>query len=445
MKYVIIGGSAAGVTAAETIRKQDKKADITVISDEALPLYSRCLLTYFIAGAVDENKLLFKNKDFYKENNIKTYFGKKAVSIERSKKIVSLEGAAAIPYDKLLIATGGSPKSVDAPGVDKKGVFTIRKIEDARAIIGMMNKVKSIAVLGGGLIGLRDAYALKQRNKEITVIVKSPQILSQMVDHDAAGMIAKVLEKNGIKTMTGVAAKEILGKDSVEGIMLDNGKSVECQMVIIGKGVTPNTGLASACGLEVKDGIVVDEFLQTSDKNIFAAGDVVETYDVARGIKRINALWPCAVEQGETAGLNMAGKKCPYDGSLSMNSVDFFGLASISMGITKPPLDKLGMAPSEIKRPKVKENYEIISQTTECAYRKFVLKENRIVGMVLVGDIKPAGIIGILIKSRVDISLIKDTLLDENFNYAKIMPLVEKFKDCFKQEECKAAIISYKL
>lgn len=427
MNYVIIGGSAAGVGACEAIRKEDKKSSITLISDEALPLYSRCLLTYYIAGAIDESKLMFKDKNFYKENNVKTYLGKKVVSIDSKKKKISLEDKKEISYDKLLIATGARPKSVDVPGADKKGVFTVRKIDDARAILKMMEKAKEIAVLGGGLIGLRDAYALSQKGKKVTVLVKSPQILSQMVDADAASLITSVLEKHGIKIMTGVAAKEILGKDSVEGILLDNGKKLTCGLVIVGKGVKANTELAEKAGLKVKDGIAVDKFLRTSDENIFAAGDVAETYDVARGEARINALWPCAIEQGEIAARNMVGKEKAYDGSLSMNSVDFFGLACISMGITKPK----------------EKGYEIISKTVKSSYKKFVVKENRIVGMVLVGDIRVAGIISALIRNKIDVSSVKEILLEENFDYAKIMPLVKKFGDKFKQEEFHDTVIAF--
>ena len=430
MNYVIIGGSAAGVTACETIRKHDRKSSVTLISDEKLPLYSRCLLTYLMAGTIDENKLYFKDKNFYESSNIKTYLGKKAASIDRKKRKVSLEGGTKVSYDKLLIATGATPKSVDIPGIEKKGVFTIRKIDDAHAIINMLGRVKEIAVLGGGLIGLRDAYALRQRDKKVTVVVKSPQVLSQMVDMDAARIIASALEKNGIKIMTGVAAKDLTGKGSLEGILLDNGEKFACQLVIVGKGVKPNTEIASEAGIKVKDGIVVNEFLQTSDKDIFAAGDVAETYDIAKGSRRINALWPCAVEQGEVAALNMLGKKRAYDGSLSMNSVDFFGLASISMGITKPKEEK---------------KYEIISRTGKGLYKKFVLKDNKIVGMVLVGDIRPAGIVSALIKNKIDVSSIKERLLDDNFDYAKIMPLVKKFGEKFKQEEFQDTIISYKL
>lgn len=428
MNYVIIGGSAAGVSVAETLRKHDKKSTITVISDETFPLYSRCLLTYLIAGSIDEGKLSFKDKDFYKVHNIKTHLGKRVASVDPKQKSVSLEDGTKISYDKLLLATGASPKMVDVPGMDKKGVFTVRTIEDARAIMGMLDGVKKIAVLGGGLIGLRDAYALRKRGKEVGVVVKSPQVLSQMVDKDAACIISSVLEKNGIRILTGVEAQEVIGKGSVEGIILDNGEKFTCQMVIIGKGVSPNTELASLCGLKVEEGIVANEFLRTSDKDIFAAGDVAQTYDIAQETKKVNPLWPCAVEQGEIAALNMLGKKTIYDGSLSMNSVDFFGLGSISMGIT---------------RPKKEEDYEIVSKIGEDTYKKFVLKENRIVGMVLVGDIAIAGIVNTLIKHKVDISSIKYLLLDERFDYAKIMPLVKAFPDRFTQEEYHDTVLTY--
>jgi NAD(P)H-nitrite reductase large subunit len=422
MHYVIIGGSASGVSAAETIRRNDKKARIAVISDERVALYSRCLLTYLIAGSIDESKLCFKAKNFYEEKAIDAYLGKKAVSIDRAKKKVTLDDGQALPYDKLLLATGATPKSVDVPGADKKGVFTLRKIDDARAILKALDGVKKIAVLGGGLIGLRDAYALRQRGKEVAVIVKSPHVLSQMVDADAARIISSIFEKNGIRIMTGVAAKEIIGGDSTEGLLLDNGEKFGCQLVLIGKGVKPNTELASSAGLHVDEGIVTNEFLCTSNENIYAAGDAAEAFDIARGTKRVNALWPSAVEQGEIAALNMLGKGVRYDGSLSMNSVDFFGLASISMGVTKPALRQEG-------------DYEIISRTGENMYKKFVLKDNKIVGMVLVGDIRVAGIISALIRNRIDISSIKNILLDDNFNYAKIMPLVSKFRNKFKLEE----------
>jgi NAD(P)H-nitrite reductase large subunit len=260
-------------------------------------------------------------------------------------------------------------------------------------------------------------------------VVKSPQILSQMVDIEAAKIITSCLEKNGIKIITNVAAQQIKGGECVEGILLDNGEEIKCQLIIIGKGVRPNTELAQICGIKIGDGILVDKYLCTSNENVFAAGDVAETIDITKGVKRINALWPCAIEQGEIAGLNMLGKKTIYEGSLSMNSVDFFDLPCISMGITKPQKN---------------DGCEIVSNIRGEIYKKLVFKENKIVGMIFVGDISTAGIISTLIKNKVDISSIKHLLLEDDFNYAKIMPLIANYKESFKQEEFQDTIITYK-
>ncbi|MFH1046189.1 MAG: FAD-dependent oxidoreductase [Candidatus Omnitrophota bacterium] len=428
MNYLIIGGSAAGVSAAETLRKHDKKASITLVSDESLPLYSRCLLTYLIAGVISEEKLHFKNKDFYQANAIKTYLGKKALTIDRKKKTVNLEGKTTLSYDRLLLATGALAKTMDLPGSDKKSVFTVRNIGDARGIIAMLDKIKTAVVLGGGLIGLRDAYALALKQKKVAVVVKSPHVLSQMIDADSAGIIAQQLMAHGIEILTGVEASAITGADSVEAVALDNGQTFDCQMVIVGKGVNPNMSLAESSQIKTEEGIVVNEFLQTSDEHIFAAGDVAQTYDITRGSYRINALWPCAVEQGEVAALNMLGKNRAYDGSLAMNSVDFFGLSCISMGITKAQKE---------------EGYEILSKTRGTLYKKILLKENRIVGMVFLDDVKAAGVVSALIRYKVDISSIKTLLLEDNFDYAKIMPLIARFREKFSQEEFQDTMISY--
>lgn len=427
MKYVIIGGSAAGISCAETLRKHDKRSSITLISEEKFPLYSRCLLTYLLAGSINEDMLYFKSRDFYERNNINAYLGKKTVSIDRPGKKVGLDDGSYIVYDKLLLATGASAKMVDMPGKDKKGVFTLRNIDDARAIIKSLEKSKKIAVLGGGLIGMRDAYALSKRGKEVTVLVTSPQILSQVLDEKAADIIEGIFKKNGVEILTGKSAAEILGDNNASGILLSDGKKIDCQMIIVGKGVRPNTELAASSGLDINKGIVVDEFLRAADENIFAAGDVAETYDISSGQRRINALWPCAVEQGEKAALNMMDKKISYRGSLSMNSADFFGVACISMGITKP---KSG-------------EYETLSKQETDAYKKIVIKDNKIVGAVFTGNVKPAGTVNMLIRSAIDISRVKDRLLDEEFSYATVMPLIKQFEEKFKSREYKDTIITY--
>ncbi len=223
MQYVIIGSSAAGISAIEAIRTKDNTSKITIVSDEKNPLYSRCLISYLLAGTVDEKKIWYRPDNFFKANKAEALLGIKADKINIKKKEITLDSKEKIKFDRLLIATGASPKLEDIPGIDKKGVFPLRTIDHTIEIQSMLGKVKSVAVLGGGLIGLRAAYALKNRGKDVSVFVKSGSILSQIIDNDAASLMQKRIEEKGIKIFTGVAAKEIIGAKSVNGVTLEDG------------------------------------------------------------------------------------------------------------------------------------------------------------------------------------------------------------------------------
>ncbi|MDP2921620.1 MAG: FAD-dependent oxidoreductase, partial [Candidatus Omnitrophota bacterium] len=333
-----------------------------------------------------------------------------------------------IKFDRLLIATGASPKLENIPGSDKKGVFPLRTIEHAAEIQAMLSKVKNVAVLGGGLIGLRAAYALKTRGKDVSVFVKSDSILSQIIDKAASSLMRKRIEEKGINIITGVAAKEIAGDKSVKGVDLDNGAKHACELIIIGKGVSPNIELAKEGGIKTNWGILTNNRLETSAEGIFTAGDVSETNDIAMEESSINAIWPCACEQGRIAGLNMAGEKETYEGSLAMNSIEFFGLPVISVGITRPKSDKY----KEIIKKDASKN----------SYKKIVLKDGIIVGVIFVNSIENIGVIGSLIKNRIDVSGIQDIILEDYFDYGKIIPLIKKSKKGFAEPEFKETIMT---
>lgn len=429
MNYVIIGGSAAGISGIESIREIDKKSKITLIGEETFPLYSRCLLSYFLAGAISEGNLFFKKKDFFKTNKTDTLLGVRAEQLDLKARIVKTSNKKKIEFDKLLIAAGSRSKMLDMPGVEMQGVFGLRTIKDARGIEVMLKKTRQAAVLGGGLIGLRTAYALNNRGIIVKVVVKSPQILSQILDRKAADLIQARVEQKGITIMKGLEAKEIIGKDAVKGVLLDDGSRLDCDLVIVGKGVEPNIGLAKDAGINTHWGIVVDEYLQTGEKDVFASGDAAETKDIASGESTLNAIWPSAVEQGKIAGGNMAGEKEKYDGSMAMNSIEFFDLPVISMGITRPKT----------------QDYEELASINEkkAMYKKVVLKDGVIKGFISVGKIENSGVYNTLIKHKINVSGIKDVLLDENFDYAKAMPLIKENKDRFDKEEFRDSISTY--
>lgn len=419
MRYIIIGGSAAGISAVEAIRSVDRTSPIELFSSEGTPFYSRVLLSYYIAGAITREELHFRPLEFFSENKVTAHLGQRVEKILPEAKSIRMEDGREYAYDKLLIATGSSPKILDVPGKDKKGVVVMRSIEHAQEIVGRLEEIKTVCALGGGLIGLRTGYALSLRGPKVKIIVKSSHVLSQMLDRESAEMIQGVLREHGMDVRTGLDAVEIVGKDSVQGIVLDNGERISCQLVVIGKGVQPNVDFIKSTPIKVNEGIVADEHMRTTLPDIYVAGDVAETYDLSTGKMRINAIWPCAFEQGRVAGLNMAGKEARYGGSFRMNSLDFYGLPVISMGITRPDGNR----------------FEELQRRTKNRYRKIVLKDGCIVGAILVGQVQKAGILSTLLKKRINVSDYVPFLMSERLNFADLLPLIEQNREKFTEVE----------
>ena len=413
-QFIIIGNSAAGVAAAEQIRKRDMQSRITMISDEAYSAYCRCLISYYLAAEVKEDKVVYRSESFYKENNIELLLEKKVGKVDSKKSRVILEDKTSLGFDALLIATGASPKFPQIAGIKKTGVFGFRTLKNALDIEGLLPVTRSACILGGGLVGLKAAYALKKRNVDVKVIVKSKQVLSQMLDPEAASFVLKRLEENGIEVLLGQDVQEIIGNGDIKAVKLDSGKAIGCSLVIVGKGVSPNIDLIKESDIKFNEGIISDELLKTNNPCIFTAGDVCESFDVTLGEHTVNALWPVAVEQGKIAGQNMAGENVKYDGSLGINAIEFFGLPVISLGIYR---SKKGEAAfEELKMSDEKSNL----------YKKILLKDNIIVGAILVGNIKNSGVFLRLMRERVDISRVKDKMLSDSFGYPDIMDLVKE-------------------
>jgi len=423
MKYLIIGISAAGISAIESIRDIDKKSEIVAVTEEDYPhVYSRCLLSYYLAGDIPEEKIKYRDDNFFKEKNVEVIFGKKVEKIVPERKIVLLSTGETIQYDKLLIATGAKSKMEEIPGKDLFGVFGLRNVKDAKNILSIIPKCKEAVILGGGLIGLRAAYALVKRGIKVTVVVKSPHILSQIVAKEEAEIVQQHIVKNGINILTNLAAKEIVSVGENLVVILENNEKLFSQLVIVGKGVQPNIELVKDTDIKTNYGIVVNEYLQTTVDNIYAAGDVAEYYDITTKEYTINALWPNAVIQGKIAGVNMVeGNIKKYDGTLANNSIDFFGLPLISCGITKPKTKEFEV----LVKKDVKKNF----------YKKIVIKDNIILGFVLIGKIENAGVYRELVRKQVDISLIKHQVLDENFDFSNVIPLINQQRERFKEKE----------
>lgn len=406
--YIIIGNSAAGIGCVEGIRKVDKSGSIALISYENIHAYSRCMVTHYISGHIPEEGMYFRKKNFYENRNVTAYLGLKVKKINRSSKTVRMDNGEELGYGKLMIATGASPAPYDVPGCSLKGVSFLRTVDDSRMILDNAVEGGKAVILGGGLVGMKAADALHDRGMDVTVAIASSQILSQTMDRYGADLIRNAVESNGIHVLTDSPVKEIVGEERVTGVLFENGTLLPADLVILAKGVKPNTILAKTCGLSVDYGILVDEYMRTSDNDIFAAGDVAEALDLIRGGKVVHAIWPNALEQGRIGGMNMAGSEMTYDGGIGMNSAEFFGVAAISMGLCRSR-DENGM--------------EILIRKNENngTYRKLVLQDNILVGAVCVGNVECAGVFNGLIINRTDISKIKEIMLNDDFDYAKLV------------------------
>ena len=411
MKHVvIIGNSAAGISCAEAVRKYEKQLKITIISKEDYTGYNRSLLSYFLAGDIKEERLIYRPKKFYQENDIELLLNKKVTQVIPKKNQLLLEDKTRIDYDVLLLASGSSPKFPEGiKGIQKKGVFGFRTIEDARGMLELVPIAHTACILGGGLIGLKAAYGLKKRNLEVKVIVRSPQVLSQVLDKESALLFGKRLGEHGIEILSGSDVQEVIGNGDCKAVKLDSGKVIAANLVVVGKGVKPNTELIQDSGIRFAEGVLVDEYMKTNIQNIYAAGDIAQAYDPILEETHLNALWPNAVEQGLIAAENILGKNKKYAGSIGMNSVEFFGLPAISFGITRAAGD----------------GYEEIffQDLKQDMYKKIVLKNNVIKGAIFVNKIENIGVLLKLARLKVDVGPVKDKLLRPDFNFAFVKDL----------------------
>ena len=406
-KYLIIGNSTAGVNCIEAIRKKDKKGKITVISDEKVN-YSRPLISYYLGGRITEKDLFLKGEKFYRENAVHLLLDKKVEKLDGVKKEVFLKGKNGLKYEKLLVATGGLPITPPIEGLDDKtkGVFTFSKIADAKNILNYIreNQIKDAVVLGAGLIGLKTTEALMERQIKVKIVELADKILANTFDREASLIIEKKLHQSGCAVLKKNTVKRIEEKNGrIEKVILKDGKKIFTKLLILAIGVRPNLKIVKDTLIKTDRGILVDKFMQTNIDDVYAAGDVAQAPDFANK-KTVIAIWPVAAREGKTAGFNMSGQKEEYQPLFIMNSVQISDLPTISFGETNP---------------QDKENCEILRKKNlkDNIYKKIVLKNGRVIGVILLNCIERAGIYGALIKEKIDVSSFKDELLKEDFGF----------------------------
>jgi len=410
IKYLIIGNSAGGIGAAEAIREVDEVGTIAIISDEPYPAYSRPLISEYLAERRPLERMLFRNADFYRKNNIQAVLGKTVEQLNTDAHIVDLDNDKRIAYEKLLLATGGPPIVPEIEGIEKEGVFTFTKLDDAKAIdqfLGEYPKRRGRAVvIGGGLIGVSVTEALVKRGVEVTIVEMKERILNTILDEEAAVLEEETLRQAGVEIITGhtVAKVSSYWGNAVTSVTLDDEQPIPCELVIVAIGVQPRTELASGTEIKISRGIVVDRYMATSCPDVYACGDAAEAFDFVYGENRLNPLWPNAYLGGRIAGFNMAGVSTEYQGGTAINALKYFGLAVVSAGMVNPP----------------DNSYELLSKKYDHSYKKVILKDGLVVGMVFASDIEKAGIVFGLMKDRVNVDDFKQALVAQDFGLVSL-------------------------
>ncbi|WP_025323872.1 NAD(P)/FAD-dependent oxidoreductase [Deferrisoma camini] len=371
MRHVIVGASAAGLAAAEAVCSVDPSAEVTLLTEEPYSPYCRPLISYALAGEVPHT---LYDLPFRCADRVRFRTSARVLRVDPEGKQVFLEEGDPLPYDRLLLATGAVPRPLGLAGEEAANVFGFRTRGDAEAIDREIRAgARTTLVLGGGLVGVKAAHALAARSLDVTLCIGSEAPLSRVVNPEAGRRVAEALEDEGVSVRTGYRPSALVGGEDgrVTAVRFDPpGEALPCDLVVRGKGVRPRAELAEALGIGGPAGIPVDGRLRTPAPDIWAAGDVARTFDVAWRAPRLNAIWPAAVEQGIVAGRNMAGGHEAYPGSLAMNSIKVGRLHLVSAGITRPPEGPYA----------VREIWDPAG-----GYRRVVLRDGVLVGAVVVG------------------------------------------------------------
>lgn len=406
-KYLIIGGGIAGTTAAETIRRNNPDASVAIVNAEPHRLYSRVMLSKpnIFLGQVPFEQIWLKSQDWYAKNKIDFLPGKRAVSLNTADKTVDLDDGQTLGYDKLLLAIGACARRLSIPGLEKQGIFHVRALEDGKAIMEAVKTAKKAVVVGGSFIGFEMADLLRQKGLDVSMVFDTEHCWEPILDKTSSQMIESVLKKAGVKIYGGSRIKEIAGKEKAEKVVLENGTELGCDLVIFGVGVVcPHEWLKDS-GLEVKRGIITNEFLETNASDVWAAGDVAEYKDLIVENFVILGAWINAQEQGKTAALNMLGQKQPFK-KVSFYTTHGFGASVAFVGDASPAEDRERVV-------------RVIPEAS--ASVQFFVKNGRVVGATAVNRAQDVQVIVKLIEGRVEVGDKLKELSDPKFDLKTLL------------------------
>ena len=404
MQYVIIGNSTAAVAAAEKIRAIDAAGKITMISDEPYHTYGRPLISYYLLGKTDAERMKYRPADFYESNHIDTIFSARVEKIDTEKKKVILSDGKKVGYDKLLVATGSRPFNPPMEGIESVPCkFNFMTFDDALALEKVLSPEKSVLIIGAGLIGLKCLEGIADRVREVAVVDMADRVLLSILDEYGASIVQRELEGHKATFYLSDSVQKFDGNTA----HLKSGKEISFDILVVAVGVRPNVELVKDAGGKVGRGILTDDRQETSLKDVYAAGDCTESYDITAHTSRILALLPNAQFQGACAGVNMAGGEAHFTNAVPMNAIGFFGSHILTAG------SYFG------------DTYVEKSGDT---YKKLFYSDNKLNGFILVNMPDRAGIYTSLLRNA--------TPLDEvDFEALKKDPALMAFSAQYRAEK----------
>jgi nitrite reductase (NADH) large subunit len=400
MKVVIIGNGLAGTMAAKTLRELDQQVEVQVFAEEKYPYYPRPNLIDFLAGRLPFDKVFAFSEDWHVRQRIDIRLATPVRRIFPNSREVEVGAGERIGYDALLIANGAFSFIPPIKGAAKRGVFSLRTMDDALAILDYLKDHPRVVIVGGGLLGLEIARAIRSRGAEVEVVEVFDRLLPRQLDSQGAALLKIQIENMGIRVRLGVLTEEILGVDEMSGLRLKGSAELSADMAVIAAGVRPNLALPSEAGLATDQGLIVDDRLQTSVSGIFAAGDAVQH----RG--RVYGIIPASFDQARAAAFNILGQEKNYEGTVWANTLKVVGIYVTSVGLVTPE----GEAYKEMRK----------SSPEEGIYKKIVLQDGALVGAIWMGTKKGAGEITRAVTSRVQVGRWVNTLLDDAFDFSQL-------------------------
>jgi len=398
LRVIIVGNGLAGIISAKTLRELDKKVEIEVFAEEKYHYYPRPNLIEFLAGTIPLERMFAFPQEWYREQNINIHLGKPVTRIFPDSQEIEVAGGKKEKYESLLLANGSFSFIPPFKGTDKKGIFALRTLDDAFELLDYLKNHQRVAVIGGGLLGLEIARAMKSRGARVDVVEFFDRLLPRQLDIQGASLLKAQVENMGINVHLGLATEEILGQNDVRGLRFKGEREIEMDMAIVAAGVRSNIRLAKEAGLETDRGLVTDDYLQSSNPKIFGAGDVIQH----RG--RVYGIIPSSFNQARVVASNILGKKEKYEGTVPSNTLKVAGLDLTSVGLVNPE-----EGTSEEFRKEKKE---------EGIYKKVVIQKGVVVGAIWMGTKKGVNEINRIISQKINIEKHKISLLEDDFDYS---------------------------